>query len=121
MTRKGYTHDDWRILTLNDAVEVALSKILRFGFDSDRDVAKPGITDSIKDQILAWAKHIAGNIPGYSNWQEVFDFTFDVLYSPDAVPGEDATPIGTEADLVKQINNLDYVRNYALRDKDTEK
>src|SRR6266852_3257916 len=121
MTRKSYTRDDWRTLALNDAVEDALCKILRFGFDVDRDVAKPGITESIKDQVLAWAKHIAGDIPGYSNWREIYDFTFDALYSPDAVPGEDATPIGTEADLVKEIRDFDYVRNYALLDKDTEK
>jgi hypothetical protein len=86
MTREGYKRDDWRILTLNDAAEDALSKILRFGFDIDRDVAKPGVTMRIKNQIIAWAKHISDDIPGYSNWQEIYDFTFDALDSPDAVP-----------------------------------
>jgi hypothetical protein len=125
MAREGYQRNDWCILTLNEAVEDALSKILRFGFDIARDplgdTAKLRVTKSIKDQILAWAKHIAGNIPGYSNWQEIYDFTFDALYSPDAIPGEDATPVGTEADLVNQISDPILVRDYSLWGKDTEK
>lgn len=125
MAREGYQRNDWCILTLNEAVEDALSKILRFGFDIDRDplgdTAKLRVTKSIKDQILAWAKHIAGNIPGFSNWQEIYDFTFDALYSPDAIPGEDATPVGTEADLVARIGDPILERNYNLLGKDTEK
>jgi hypothetical protein len=67
MAREGYRRDDWRILTLNDAAEDALSKILSFGFDIDRDIIdrdtfKLGVTKFIKDQILAWAKHISGNL-----------------------------------------------------------
>jgi hypothetical protein len=114
MAREGYQRDDWRFVTLNDAVEDALSKILRFGFDIDRDTAKLGVAKSIKDQILAWAKHIAGDIPGYSNWQEIDDFTFDALYSPDFIPGEDATPIGTEADFVTQISDPIHVHKANL-------
>jgi hypothetical protein len=125
MAREGYQRDDWRIMTLNNAVEDALSKIPRFGFDIcrdfiDHDTSKLGVTKFIKDQILAWAKHITGDIPGYFNWQEIYDFTFDVLYSPDTVPDEDATPIGTEADLVTQISDLIHVRDYLLQGKGTE-
>ena len=82
MARQGYQRDDWRILTLNDAVEDSLSKILRFGFDVDRNTAKPADADSIKSRIILWAKHIANEIPGYSNWQEIHDFTLDALTSP---------------------------------------
>jgi hypothetical protein len=121
MDREGYQCNDWCIVTLNDAVEDALSKILRFGFDVDHDTSKLSATKFIKDQILAWAKHIAGDIPGYSNWQEIYDFTFDALYSPDTVPGEDTSPIGTEADLVTKISDPIHKRNYALQGKDTEK
>jgi hypothetical protein len=120
-SREGYQCNDWCIVTLNDAVEDALSKILRFGFDVDHDTSELSVTKFIKDQILAWAKHIAGDIPGYSNWQEIYDFTFDALYSPDTVPGEDTSPIGTEADLVTKISDPIYKRNYALQGKDTEK
>jgi hypothetical protein len=42
MAREGYQRNDWCIVTLNDAVEDALSKILRFGFDIDRDTASLG-------------------------------------------------------------------------------
>jgi hypothetical protein len=121
MIREGYERDDWRILTLNDAAEDALSKILRFGFDIDRDVVKTDVAMRIKNQIFAWAKHISDDIPGYSNWQEVYDFTFDALDSPDAVPGEDATPIGTEADLVNETADYYQLRDYALLDRGTEK
>jgi hypothetical protein len=132
MAREGYQRNDWCIVTLDDAVEDALSKILRFGFDIDRDTASlgfdidpdavsPGVAKSIRDQILAWAKHIAGDIPGYSSWQEIYDFTFNALYSPDTIPGEDTTPIGTEADLVTQISDPNHLDEYALQDKDTER
>ena len=94
MTR-NYERDDWRILTLNDATEDALSKILRFGFDIDRVTTKPPTANPIKAQLLAWAAHIASEIPGYNNWQEIYDFTFAALNAPDAVPGEDSTHIGT--------------------------
>jgi hypothetical protein len=124
MDRKGYQPNDWCILTLNEAVEGALSKILRFGSDIDRDIsiciAKPGVTNVIKNQILTWVEHIAGDIPGYSNWQEIYDFTFNALHSPDAVPEEDTTPIGTEVDLVNKIRDPDHRCNYGLRDKNNE-
>jgi hypothetical protein len=121
MAGEGYQRNNWHIVTLNNAVEDALSKILRFGLDIDRDTANLGVAKSIKDQILAWAKHIAGDIPGYSNWQEIYDFTFNALYSPDTIPGEDAIPIGTEADLITQISDFVDVCEYALQDKDTER
>ncbi|KAF8344540.1 hypothetical protein F5887DRAFT_970436 [Amanita rubescens] len=119
--RKAYKRDDWRLLHLNDAVEDALSKILRFGFDIDRVVVKPATAKALRDQILTWAKHIAGEIPGYTDWQQIYDFTFDALYVPDTVPGEDATPVGTEADLHAMLEDIDLERDYALQTRDVEK
>jgi hypothetical protein len=127
MNRKGYQPNNWCILTLNEAVEDALSKILHFGFDIDCNIsisiAKPGITNVIKNQILTWVKHIAGDIPGYSNWQEIYDFTFNAvnaLYSSDAVLGKDTTPIGTEADLVNKIRDPGHKCDYGLQNKNNE-
>jgi len=121
MTRSSYQRDDWRRLQLNDAVEDALSKILRFGFDIDRAEAEPATAKALRGQILTWAQHIAGEIPGYTNWQEIYDFTFKALYTPDAVPGSDATHIGTEADLVAELEDFKLERAYALQGEETEK
>ncbi|KAG5652214.1 hypothetical protein H0H81_005794 [Sphagnurus paluster] len=123
MSRSSYQRDDWLRLQLNEAVEDALSKILRFGFDIDRVEVKPASAQPLRNQILAWAKHIASDIPGYTNWQEIYDFTFDALCTPDAVPGSDDTPIGTEADLVAQLlhEDIDLERAHALQDQETEK
>ncbi|KAH9952535.1 hypothetical protein BGW80DRAFT_1452225 [Lactifluus volemus] len=60
-------------------------------------------------------------IPGYTNWQEIYDFTFDALYVADAVPGSDDTPIGTEADLVAELQDVELERDYALQSKAIEK
>ncbi len=121
LVRTSYQRDDWRRLQLNDAVEDALSKILRFGFDIDRVEVKPATAQTLRDQILAWAKHISGDIPGYTNWQEIYAFTFDALYVADAVPGSDDTPIGTEADLVAELHDVELERDYALQSKEIEK
>jgi hypothetical protein len=121
MVRSSYQRDDWCRLQLNDAVEDALSKILRFGFDIDRAKAKPATATALRDQILTWAQHMAGEIPGYTNWQEIYDFTFKALYTPDAAPGSDATPIGTEAILCAELQDIDLERAYALQDEETEK
>ncbi|KAI9429254.1 hypothetical protein F5148DRAFT_1155249, partial [Russula earlei] len=106
---------------LNDAVEDALSKILRFGFDIDRVEVKPATAQTLRNQIVAWAKHISGEIPGYTNWQEIYAFTFDTLYVADGVPGSDDTPIGTEADLVAELKDVELERDYALQSKAIEK
>jgi len=108
-------------LQLNDAVEDALVKILRFGFDIDRTIAKPAAAETPRKQVLAWAKHISREIPVYSNWREIYDFTFEALCAPDAVPGSDATYIGTEAELVAELHDPDWERDYALQNKETEK
>src|SRR6266511_1691273 len=121
MVRSSYQRDDWCRLQLNDAVEDALSKILRFGFDIDRLEVKPATAKTPRDQILAWAKHIASDIPGYTKWQEIYKFTFDTLYTPDAVPGTDDTPIGTEADLVTTLQDIELEQDYALQNEETEK
>jgi hypothetical protein len=121
MARNPYEHEDWRILLLNDTVEDALSKILRFGFDIDHATTKPSSAKMISDRILAWAKHITDDIPGYTSWQQIYDFTFNALYSLEALPGKDATHVGTEADLVTLLNDLDLKCDYALQDKQTEK
>ena len=84
MVHGSYQRDDRCRLQLNDA------------FDIDRVEVKPATAQTLRDQILAWAKHIAGEIPGYTKWQEIYDFMFDALYAPDAVFGSDDTPFGTE-------------------------
>ncbi|KAI9509585.1 hypothetical protein F5148DRAFT_734618 [Russula earlei] len=117
----SYQHDDWRRLHLNDTVKDALSKILRFGFDIDRVEVKPATAQTLRDQILAWAKHIFGKIPGYTNWQDIYAFTFDALYVADVVPGSDDTPIGTEADLVADLKDFALEHDYALQSKAIEK
>ncbi|KAF8323456.1 uncharacterized protein EI90DRAFT_3076686 [Cantharellus anzutake] len=121
VVRSSYQRDDWRRLQLNDAVEDVLSKILRFGFDIDRVEVAPATAKPLRSQLLAWAKHIAGDIPGYTNWQEIYSFTFDALYVADAVPGSDDTPIGTEADLVAELQDVELERDYALQSKAIEK
>ncbi len=117
----NYQRDDTCLLYLNNAVEDALSKILRFGFDIDHVDPKPDTANFLRKQVLAWAKHISGEIPGYNNWREIYDFTFEALNTPDAVPGSDATHIGTEADLVAEIQDYYLEHDYALLDKETEK
>ncbi len=72
-------------------------------------------------EVLGWVKHISSEIPGYNNWKEIYDFTFDALNAPDAVPGSDETHIGTEADLVADFQNPELESEYALLDKETEK
>ncbi|KAI0289048.1 hypothetical protein BC826DRAFT_639489 [Russula brevipes] len=121
VVRSTYQRDDWRRLSLNDAVEDALSKILRFGFDIDRIEIKPATAQTLRNQILSWAKHIAGEIPGYTNWQEIYTFTFDALYVADEVPNSDNTPIGTEADLVAKLQDIELERSYALQSKEIER
>jgi hypothetical protein len=49
---------------------------------------KPDTAKMLSDQILTWAKHISDDIPGYTSWQQVYDFTFDALYTPGALPGD---------------------------------
>ncbi len=49
---RNYERDDTRLVLLNDAVEDALSKILRFGFDTDRVLPM----HSLREQVLAWVK-----------------------------------------------------------------
>jgi len=121
MVHSSYQRDDWRRLHLNDAVEDALAKILRFGFDIDRVEVEPETATTLRNQILTWAQHMAGEIPGYANWQEIYDFTFEALYNPDASPGSDAARIGTEADLVVELQDIELERAYALQGKETEK
>src|SRR6266404_2749846 len=74
-----YQPDDMVLLHLNSAVEDALSKILKFGFNHIYN--KPAMADSLRKQVLAWAKHIAGEILGYGNWQEIYNFTFEALHT----------------------------------------
>src|SRR6266446_3315338 len=64
-------------------------------------------------EVLGWVKHISSEIPGYNNWKEIYDFTFDALNAPDAVPGSDETHIGTEADLVADFQNPELESEYA--------
>jgi len=96
MARQGYQRDEWRILTLNDAVEDPLFKILRFfffffliplmlvgplayverqilrfGVDVDYNTENPADADFINSQLITWAKYIATKIPGYSDWQGI--------------------------------------------------
>src|SRR6266478_1202573 len=49
-----------------------------------------------------------------------YNFTFEALITPDAVPGSDATHIGTEADLVAEIQDYYLEHDYALLDRETE-
>ena len=121
MVCSSYQCDDWRRLQLNDTVEDAFSKNLWFGFDIGQVEVKPAAAKTLRDQILAWAKHIAGENSRYTKWQEIYDFTFEALYAPDAVFGNDDTPIGTEADLVAELQDFELERDYALQDKETER
>ena len=99
LSRNGYTQEDTRFVHLHDAVETALSNILRYGYDIDREEAVPSTAKKIKQQIETWAIHMAQEIPGYNDWDGIYRFTWDLLQMRDMVPGEDTTSIGTERDL----------------------
>lgn len=121
MARRGYQTRDWRFIQLSDELERALSNILRHGYDIDRNEVAPATAQSIKAQILAWAKHIAGDIPGYSTWDEIYEFTFSALHDPAAVPGEDPTPIGTEKQLHDGHFDIRMMHLYQLEEDAAER
>jgi hypothetical protein len=121
MDLSSYRRDDWRYLQLNEAVEDVLSKILRFGFDIDHIEVKNAAAHALCSQIITWAKVIVRAIPSCGDWKEMYDFTFEVLYAPDAVPGIDAILIGTEVDLRAKFQDPDLEQDYALQDKSIEK
>jgi hypothetical protein len=116
VARNDYTRDDWRHLALNEALETALSNILQHGYDIDRTEALPADAQSIKKQILKWARHIQEEVPGYATWEEAYEFTFNALHKLDAIPDEDLTPIGTEWDLWNQYFDYDMKHQYCLED-----
>lgn len=121
VSRNDYTRNDWRYLVLSEALERALSNILQYGYDIDRVEVPPADAQSIKDQILKWTRHIQEEIPGYATWEETYEFTFNALYKPDAIPGEDHTPIGTERDLWDHHFDDDMKRQYYLEDTAVER
>lgn len=121
LARNDYTSKQWRHVELNEALERALSNILRHGYDIDLREAKPASADAIKGQILRWAQHIVEDIPGYNSWEEIFEYTVDALYSPCELRGEDDTPVGTEKDLHDGYFDDATKEEYGLLDEATEK
>lgn len=121
MTRDNYTRRDWRFIFLSDALEHTFAHILQHGYDIDHVEKPPANAQYIKDQILAWARHIQEDVPGYATWEETYEFTFDALHKPDAIPGEDPTPIGTEQDFWSQYFDDDMKHRYGLKDSAVER
>lgn len=121
MSINTYTRNDHRLVFLSEVLETALSNILRHGYDIERNNVPPATAQSIKQQILKWAQHIATDIPGYNDWDAIYNFTVDALYDPSAVPGEDPTPIGTEKELYDGHLDPEMKRLYVLDNELTER
>lgn len=115
-----YQGSKWRKMQLNEALEGVLSRILQHGYDTSHLETAPAGAAAIKAQILTWAHHIEKEVPGKEDWEEFYNFTFELLHKPDASPGDDDTPIGTEKDLVDTFGH-DMKQLYALKDEETEK